>query len=277
LTLALILTARVVVVPGVADDALLAAARAAGQDVVPIDDTRAALALVDDPACRAGDARCLARLALIAEADAAVIVTAVDDIRVDAVVVTAAAERRRVQTVRRKLTEDVARALAPPASARLRLRGEARFTVDGTDVPGAPAAADDSGDVALDITVGEHRIVAAKDGHAPAVVILDVAAGESLMLAPSPTPLPPAPTTPAWWTTTAVGFGVAGLGGVVTGGMLVMAAVTAVQDAEAATFQNERIAARDAANGYTVGAVVASSLGAVAVATAVTMTFWGPP
>jgi hypothetical protein len=273
LTLALVLATRVVVVPGVADDALHAAAHSVGVDVVDDDAARAALALVDDPSCRAGDARCLARLALVAEADAVVVVTTVDGDRIDAVVVTTAAERRRVQTPRATLVDDVARALAPPAGARLHLRGEAAFALD--DHPVDPA-----GDHDVDVTPGEHRIVATRAGHATAAVVIDVAAGEALWIAPTLSPLTapaPSPTTPLWWTATAAAVGTAGVGALVAAGGFGNAAFTAVQDAEAATFQSERIEARDAANANIAGAAVASSLGAVAVATAMTMVVVGGP
>jgi hypothetical protein len=277
LTLALVLAARVVVVPGVVDEQLDAAAHAAGVDIVDEDAARAALALIDDPACGEGDARCLARLALVAEADAVVVTTDVHGDRVDAVVVTAAAERRRVQASRATLVEDVARALAPTAGARLHIVGDARFVVDDVAIEADAARS-------LDVTPGEHRVAAFADGCAPAVVVVHVAAGETLWLAPTPTPLPsssmpPAATStaPVWWTATATATGVLGVGGIVAGGVLGTIAMGAIDDAEAARFQSDRVGARDAANANIAGAVVALSLGAAAVATAVVMFVVGAP
>jgi hypothetical protein len=182
---------RVLLVPGALDGPVR-------ERVEVVDDaaTAAALGLVNDAGCARGEAACLARLAVVAEVDACVVVVDVDGDVVNAVVVTAAAERRRVQSSRAQFGDDLARALTPPAAARLHVRGafDAVF-VDDHAVAVAAAAAD-SGAVDVDVTPGEHRVRAARAAHSDAVVVVDVAAGEALRVAATPAPLPVQAATP---------------------------------------------------------------------------------
>lgn len=179
---------RVLLVPGALDGPVR-------ERVEVVDDaaTAAALALVNDAGCARGEAACLARLAVVAEVDACVVVVDVDGDDVNAVVVTAAAERRRVQSSRAQFADDLMRALTPPAAARLHVRGafSALFVDDH-----AVDAVDDSGAVDVDVTPGEHRVRAARAAHSDAVIVVDVAAGEALRVVAIPAPLPaPAATT----------------------------------------------------------------------------------
>lgn len=259
-----------------ADDAVRAAVTAAGHDVVAGADADAAFVLAG---CRAPEPSCLARAALLAEAAVAVAVVDADD----AVVVSAAGERRRVQSVGDGLAADVLRALAPASTARLRLLIEPRGAI--VDVDGTTSSAPADG--GLDLTPGEHALRIHSDGHADAAIVVVVEAGESLRvavtLADLPAPIPPTSTastastsltapmtktvaTPPslWWLAGAGGGVVVGSGAVIVGGVLSGLASAAIEDAEQTRFQSERQAHADVANRHLAGAGIAYGVGVAA-------------
>jgi hypothetical protein len=159
--------------------------------------------------------------------------------------------------------------------------GDAHFSIDDVAVAGTIAG---TNACTIDVAPGEHRVVAERAGHAPAIVLVDVAAGETLWLSPTLTPLhasapplvPPAPP-PLWWTATATGIGVIGVVALVGSGALGTTALAAIEDAEAATVQIDRVRARDAVNASIAGAGLAATLGVITIAAAVTMAFGGAP
>jgi hypothetical protein len=271
------LSAQLVVMPGADDAPLRDAAHEAG--IVVIDDAvvRENLALLGDTGCAAAETRCLARLAMVSDALATLAAIPVDgdDDRRDAVIVTAAGERRRVQSTITALSDDVAFALAAPAGARLRLRldgpdhDQTTFFVDDETVPAAAAG--------VMVRPGEHR-VQAQQGTRVARAVVVVAAGESVWLTFTPRDLAPGPASTPPTTTDNVdhddiglmiGAGLAVGGTAAALGMLGLAGA-AVAAAEASDVQTTRAAEAATANAWSVGAGVAL---AVAVAGA-GLTVW---
>ena len=287
LDVAMRLGASLVVMPGADDAPLLEAATRAGIAVVDAAVVRENLALLGDAGCAAAETRCLARLAVVLDARATLAAVPVDgdDNRRDAVVVTAAGERRRVQSTAVTLADDVSFALTAPAGARLRLRFPA-------DASGGPAAApisfviDDVAVVAAGdgvvVRPGEHRVVARR-GEQQARAVVVVEAGESVWVTFSAQDLAPAiqaaaPTSQAVTITdvqstvtagAVVGGAIAVVGTATAAGMLGLAGA-AVAAAEASDVQTTRAAQADAANLWLVGAGTAC---AVAVVGAV-ITVW---
>lgn len=257
------LAAQVVVMPGADDGPLRDAARQAGVAVVDDAVVRENLALLADVGCAAGETRCLARLAMVSDARAALAALPVTTPpeRRDAVVVTAAGERRRIQSTVGALESDIGYALAAPAGARLRLHvddadagGEVSFLIDDIVVDAADAVV---------VRPGEHRIVA-RWGHRVARAMVMVGAGESVWLtfaahdlAPeSAAIVSPSTASRAVPVGAIVGVGVGVVGTAAAAGMLALAG-TAVATAEASDVQTTRAAQATAANQWGAGAGVA--------------------
>ncbi|MDP2345335.1 MAG: hypothetical protein Q8O67_30605 [Deltaproteobacteria bacterium] len=271
---------RVLIVPAAGDELLRAATEAAGLAVVGDEEARAALALVDDPSCARGESACLARAAVVAEASLAVALVRSGGVdRVDVVVVSAAGERRRVQSQRASLVEDLARALVPGA-ARLRWRlepADALALVDDAAVDGT----------SIDVLPGEHHLRASAAGHAGSTVVATIEAGETLWLDVTLSALPierplvvvapviEPPSGSPGFMVAGGGAAVVGVAALVVGGVLAGQANGTIADAEAAGFQSDRVRLAAEANAGITGATVAFAIGGVALIGAVGLLVWG--